>query len=89
MHKFKGLSFDDSRGDGTVKLRNVDELEDDPSAPSSGMEHIDWILLDNSDSGKSSFIPKSTQIIVDAFSSGRYPSDHFPVRADLLLTRCE
>eukprot|EP00469_Lotharella_globosa_P013577 CAMPEP_0167789972 /NCGR_PEP_ID=MMETSP0111_2-20121227/11026_1 /TAXON_ID=91324 /ORGANISM="Lotharella globosa, Strain CCCM811" /LENGTH=444 /DNA_ID=CAMNT_0007682287 /DNA_START=80 /DNA_END=1414 /DNA_ORIENTATION=- len=83
MHKFQGLEFDGCMGDGTVELCAVNVDLDQDKKPSDGTEHIDWILLSNPKSGSPSLKTIKSQVYTDALPSGRYPSDHFPVGAEL------
>jgi len=82
MHKFKGTEFDGCMGDGTVELCRIDEPTIMPTA-SNGKEHIDWILYTNAKAGQVNVKPLKSSVVIDTLPSGRYPSDHFPVKTDV------
>mmetsp|Transcript_31215 Transcript_31215/g.57043 ORF Transcript_31215/g.57043 Transcript_31215/m.57043 type:complete len:313 (-) Transcript_31215:134-1072(-) len=70
IHKFQGLEFQSNHGDGTVDL----------SCLASGFDagHIDWVLWL---SGQACDLePLYYEVVTDTLPTGRYPSDHFPVR---------
>lgn len=70
LHKFQGLEFAGSHGDGTVDLS---------AAPTDVLDaqHIDWVLFRNG----SDMQVEAThyQVITDRIPDGPYLSDHFPV----------
>jgi len=69
IHKFQGLAFEASRGDGTVEL--------DVSATDKDAQHIDWVLFRNGVDMQ--VLPVKYQVITDRVPNGPYLSDHFPV----------
>mmetsp|Transcript_5977 Transcript_5977/g.13084 ORF Transcript_5977/g.13084 Transcript_5977/m.13084 type:complete len:307 (-) Transcript_5977:349-1269(-) len=78
IHKFEGLEFNSNQGDGTVEFSAASD-EDEPDA-----NHIDWVLWLNAKSTE--LQPLSYEVVTDTLPTGRYPSDHFPVRFCFRLT---
>jgi len=75
IHKFHGEHFKEEKGDGTVDLGSSSEDEDEADG-----RHIDWIF------GRSAktveLRPSAYEVITERLANGRYPSDHFPIRAE-------
>jgi len=69
IHKFQGLGFAASRGDGTVELGTC--------AIDKDAQHIDWVLFRNGVDMQVS--PVKYQVITDRVPNGPYLSDHFPI----------
>jgi len=105
IHKFRGLAFDECRGDGTVELCVAADLDKDDQ------DHIDWILFRESDilrrrderiltgdaigggddngsrGGGTRICISKAQVVTDRVAgTSRYPSDHYPVSAELFLS---
>ena len=88
IHKWQGLSFSESMGDGTVDLSNQDSSLFDS-------RYIDWILWQNGREGTAiehgltglghtELKPMRCRVLTDTLPNGRYPSDHFPLSATFL-----
>jgi len=69
IHKFQGLGFAASQGDGTVELS--------PGAADKDAQHIDWILYRNGVDMQ--VLPARYEVITERAPNGPYLSDHFPV----------
>jgi len=69
IHKFQGLGFAASQGDGTVELGTC--------ATDKDAQHIDWVLFRNGSDMQ--VLPVKYQVITDRAPNGPYLSDHFPV----------
>merc|ERR1711879_632474 len=78
IHKFEGLDFSSSQGDGTVDLRP------DPKAEKDG-QHIDWILYRNNSDLQ--IKPLKYEVMTDRIPDGPYLSDHFPVSVTFGIER--
>eukprot|EP00468_Gymnochlora_sp_CCMP2014_P006392 CAMPEP_0167750902 /NCGR_PEP_ID=MMETSP0110_2-20121227/6249_1 /TAXON_ID=629695 /ORGANISM="Gymnochlora sp., Strain CCMP2014" /LENGTH=377 /DNA_ID=CAMNT_0007636275 /DNA_START=78 /DNA_END=1211 /DNA_ORIENTATION=- len=86
MHKFQGKQFADCMGDGTVELCSVEDMDKELLDVSDGKEHIDWILYINAKEGASKIETLKSSVVTDSLPSGRYPSDHFPVFAEVAVS---
>jgi len=76
IHKFEGLEFESDKGDGTVDLScSSDEVD---------ANHIDWVLWLGAKTTE--LQPLSYEVVTETLPTGRYPSDHFPVRFRFRLT---
>eukprot|EP00931_Biecheleriopsis_adriatica_P115053 TRINITY_DN9089_c0_g1_i1.p1 TRINITY_DN9089_c0_g1~~TRINITY_DN9089_c0_g1_i1.p1 ORF type:complete len:370 (-),score=69.39 TRINITY_DN9089_c0_g1_i1:95-1114(-) len=70
LHKFDGVDFVSSKGDGTVDLHAANSKEADA-------QHIDWILFRN---GRDLRVqPVAFEVMTDRVPEGPYVSDHFPL----------
>jgi len=71
LHKFEGLDFDASKGDGSVVLDVAGNNEPDA-------QHIDWVFFRNGSALQVK--PVKYQVMTDrVLPNGPYLSDHFPV----------
>jgi hypothetical protein len=78
IHKFEGLQFSSSQGDGTV------DLSSDANAGIDG-QHIDWVLYRNNSDLQVK--PLKYEVMTDRIPDGPYLSDHFPVSVTFGIER--
>eukprot|EP00929_Paragymnodinium_shiwhaense_P064983 TRINITY_DN32627_c0_g1_i1.p1 TRINITY_DN32627_c0_g1~~TRINITY_DN32627_c0_g1_i1.p1 ORF type:complete len:443 (+),score=49.65 TRINITY_DN32627_c0_g1_i1:52-1329(+) len=73
IHKFAGLEFRETRGDGTVDLSAAAES----AAPDA--QHIDWVLYRSAGDGSTLLQPLRYHVLTEKLECGLWPSDHFPI----------